>query len=90
MRDTIRKSANRYSKRVPENIARVQSAADLRIAAGHLQAFDALRNNICPTCGGPVRQNLSLTGWVQCAQFGAPAFRMNPLRAACPWQGFTV
>ena len=89
MRDTIRKSANRYSKRVPKNIARVQSAADLRIAAGRLQAADALRNNICPRCGAPVRQNLSLTGWVQCSKFGPgriEAFAPGP----CDWQGFTV
>jgi hypothetical protein len=88
MRDTIRKSSNRYGK--PRATARISSAADLRMAAARLQTADALKHNTCPTCGGPVGQNLSITGWVQCAQFGAPAFRMNPLRAACPWQGFTV
>lgn len=68
MRDTIRKSSNRYS-RVPMKGRRV-SAAQLRMASGNMKAQAALRDNRCPTCGGTVRQNLSLTGWVQCAQFG--------------------
>jgi hypothetical protein len=87
MRDTIRKSANRYSRQPMKN--RRSTAANDRVAAGRLQASNALRDNRCPTCGGPVRQNLSLTGWVQCAQFGAVGFRLDANRPACDWQGFT-
>ena len=69
--------------------ARRQSAAELRMAAGALVASNALRDNRCPTCGGTVRQNLSLTGWVQCAQYGAKGFRLDDNKPACDWQGFT-
>jgi hypothetical protein len=89
MRDTIRKSSNRYSQRPVKSLSRRQSAAQMRMAATRLQAADALKNNRCPTCSATVRQNLALTGWVQCSQFGAPEFRMNPNRPACDWQGFT-
>lgn len=85
MRDTIRKSANRYGRKPGGR----QGAAELRIAATRLQAADALKHNRCPTCGGTVRQNLSLTGWVQCAQYGAKGFRLDDNKPACDWQGFT-
>lgn len=30
---------------------------------------------VCPTCSSPLVRNLSLTGWYQCAAYGAPGFR---------------
>jgi len=88
MRDTIRKSSNRYGKPLGK-VARNKAAAQARMAASRLQATEALRINRCPTCSGTVRQNLALTGWVQCAQYGAPSFRLFPDRPSCDWQGFT-
>lgn len=89
MRDTIRKSSNRYARRASGAMARRHTGAALRMAAAHLKASDALAHNLCPQCGGPVRQNTALTGWVLCAQFGAPAFRLDADKPACDWQGFT-
>lgn len=88
MRDTIRKSANRYGRKPTDHVARIANAT-ARMAAIRLQASEALRINRCPQCGSTVRQNLSLTGWVQCAQFGAPSFRLDSTKPACDWQGFT-
>lgn len=87
MRDTIRKSANRYSSK--SNRTTRANDATSHMAASNLEAADALKHNRCPTCAGPVRSNLALTGWVQCAQFGAVGFRADANRPACNWQGFT-
>jgi hypothetical protein len=43
----------------------------------------------CPLCKGPLRYNSAIAGWWQCAQFGAPQFRMDKDRPACSWQGMT-
>lgn len=43
----------------------------------------------CPTCGATLRQNLSLTGWWQCSQFGADTHRLDPSKPACDFQCFT-
>lgn len=37
---------------------------------------------------GGVRQNLALTGWVQCDGYGAEGFRKAGSKP-CAWQGFT-
>lgn len=87
MRDTIRKSKNRWlARKGPKH----DNPANERMQAERLKAAEALRDNRCPTCGGPVRQNNAMTGWVQCAQFGARQFRFCPDRPECTWQGFTV
>lgn len=88
MRDTIRKSANRYDHLA--SLHRRVVAADLRMSAQRMVAANALRDNRCPTCHGPVRQNLALTGWVQCSQFGARDDRTDRYAPPCEWQGFTV
>jgi hypothetical protein len=59
------------------------------MAASQAEAQRALAANRCPTCGRSVRQNLALTGWVQCSQFGAVGFRADSAVPACSWQGFT-
>lgn len=66
-----------------------RKASELRMAEGRKEAAQALAENRCPVCGGPVRVNLAMTGWVQCAQFGAEGFRADSTRPACSWQGFT-
>jgi hypothetical protein len=43
----------------------------------------------CPQCGRPLRRNLSLTGWWQCSQLGAPGFRADSSQPSCDWQTFT-
>ncbi len=42
----------------------------------------------CPHCGAGLRQNLSIAGWWQCAQYGAVGFRADANKPACGWQGF--
>jgi len=80
-------AANRRELKARERRAAAESKR--RIEAAHAEAAEALRTNTCPTCGRKVRRNLSLTGWVQCEQFGAPAFRKDSTAAPCDWQGFT-
>ena len=75
--------ARRTRKLSAEEIARAE-----RMAAAREAVADAARRNRCPSCGGAVRRNLSLTGWWQCAQFGAPQFRADPRAPSCDWQGF--
>lgn len=62
--------------------------SEVRIGEAQLEASRALTANCCPRCGHPVRQNLAISGWVQCAQYGAPSFRARPADPACEWQGF--
>lgn len=66
-----------------------QEQSKTRIAAAHAKAAAALRANKCPRCGRAVRRNLSLSGWVQCSQFGAAQFRADANLPPCDWQGFT-
>jgi hypothetical protein len=77
-------NARRTKKLSPEQIA-----SNERIAKAQAEAQDALRSNCCPTCGRKVTRNLSITGWVQCSQFGAVGFRADANAAPCGWQGFT-
>ena len=44
---------------------------------------------ICPTCGGKLKRNLSMTGWWQCEQLGAEIIRKDATRPSCNFQGFT-
>ena len=65
------------------------SDSTLRMREQQRIAGEALRTNVCPSCGGGVHRNLALTGWVQCDGFGADGFRKNPNATPCSWQGFT-
>jgi|GEM_PF-1369422 len=44
---------------------------------------------VCPDCGAKIKQNLSITGWYQCEQYGAVTHRKNPNKPSCGWQTFT-
>jgi hypothetical protein len=68
---------------------KIDNARKQRIEEYKREAQDALRDNICPVCGGPVRENLSILGWIQCAQFGAEGFRLDSTKPSCNFQGFT-
>lgn len=60
-----------------------------RIQAGRAATRQVVATGCCPSCGRPVRRNLSLSGWWQCSQFGAPGFRADSTQPSCDWQGFT-
>lgn len=62
---------------------------DARVERDRQEARTAIQTNRCPQCGRPVRRNLSITGWIQCSQFGADTHRADKSQPACPWQGFT-
>lgn len=64
-------------------------AREARIAQARAEVQRIVATRICPLCGSALRRNLSLTGWWQCAQFGAPQFREDRSKPQCNWQGFT-
>lgn len=64
-------------------------AKEARIERDRQEARDAIAANRCPVCARPVRRNLSLTGWIQCNQYGADTHRADASQPACSWQGFT-
>jgi len=70
--------ANRCSKCHAEHMARLQAEARAVVATGH-----------CPKCGGALKRNLALTGWWQCAQYGAEGFRVDSSSPSCSFQTFT-
>ena len=42
----------------------------------------------CPRCGSKLKRNLAITGWWQCAQFGAEGFRARKHEPSCNFQAF--
>lgn len=62
---------------------------DKRVAAAKAETRQIVATGTCPTCGGHLKRNLSMTGWWQCAQLGAECFRKDPSKPSCSWQGFT-
>ena len=73
-------------ERAARKAARAASAA--RIATAQEETRRVVAAGRCPLCGSGLRRNLALTGWYQCAQFGADGFRADSTRPACGWQGF--
>lgn len=59
---------------------------EARVAA----VLEVVRTGRCPQCGGALRRNLALTGWWQCAQYGAETHRADATRPACSWQDFAA
>lgn len=64
-------------------------ASQARMALAKEDARRAVATGRCPKCGREVRRNSSMTGWIQCSQFGAPEFRADAAQPSCEWQGFT-
>lgn len=62
---------------------------DARLEQARAEVRAVVAAGRCPICGAAVKRNLSLTGWWQCAQFGAEQFREDPNKPQCSWQGFT-
>jgi hypothetical protein len=71
-----------------QKLARWRLAMD-RIDTARAATQAVVTSGKCPTCGSAIRHNNSLTGWVQCAQFGAAGFRADASKPSCDWQGFT-
>ncbi len=69
--------------------AQQRAASKARMEAAYVEARLIVATGKCPKCGGPIKRNLSITGWWQCAQFGSPPFRANPKGPECLWDCFT-
>lgn len=67
-----------------------QLARALRLEDARQEVIRIVATGVCPQCGRKLRQNLSLTGWWQCSQFGAVGFRADAEQPSCDWQGFTA
>lgn len=59
-----------------------------RTAARVAEALAIVSTGRCPSCGQNLRRNLSLTGWYQCAGYGAEGFRAADSKP-CSFQIFT-
>jgi len=79
--------AQRIQRRVRR--AKDRKAEIARMAQERARVAAIVALGVCPECGAPLRRNLALTGWWQCAQYGAPGFRADAATPACSWQGFT-
>lgn len=62
---------------------------NLRLEQGRAEVEAVVATGKCPRCGSPLRRNLSMSGWWQCEQLGAPSYRARPDEDECGWQGFT-
>ena len=69
--------------------AQQRIASKARTEAAYAEARAIVATGKCPRCGSALKANLSITGWWQCAQYGEPAFRMNPNGSECIWQCMT-
>ena len=65
------------------------TTATAKLEALQTEAREIVATGICPDCGAKLRRNLSITGWWQCEQYGAPNFRKIGTNAACDFQCFT-
>ena len=57
-----------------------------RTVARKVEAYKIVKSGICPYCGSFLRNNLSISGWWQCEQFGAESFRKDSTKPACSFQ----
>lgn len=73
-------------QRAERKAARLAQAA--RIAAAKAEALRILESRVCPQCGQYLRRNFAITGWWQCAGFGADGFRAAG-STPCDFQMFT-
>ena len=60
-----------------------------KLEAIHAENRRILATGCCPLCRSALRQNLSMSGWWQCSQFGAVGFRADASKPACDFQMFT-
>jgi len=78
------------AQKAAETRARNKEAA-ARIAKVKAEAQAVVATGKCPSCSLPLQRNPALSGWWQCAAYGAPGFRPRGLEAAspCSFQCFT-
>jgi len=60
-----------------------------RLASCQEETRVIVRSGRCPQCGAGLRNNLAITGWWQCEQYGSEGFRKDSSKPKCSWQGFT-
>jgi hypothetical protein len=75
-------------KRKALKIERAQR--DARLQECLRLAREQVATGKCPQCGAGLRNNLAISGWWQCNQYGAEGFRKDSTKPACSWQAFTV
>jgi len=75
------------------NVSKCQSGLNLstkeRDERRYVKARAIVAKGVCPSCGAKIKQNLSITGWYQCEQYGAVTHRKDPSKPSCGWQTFT-
>jgi hypothetical protein len=49
------------------------------------EGIAVVSTGVCPCCGQKIVRNLSITGWFQCAGYGAEGFRAAGSKP-CSWQ----
>ncbi len=69
--------------------AQQRAASKARMEAAYAEARLIVATGKCPRCGSALKRNLSITGWWQCEQFGAPTFRKRPNDPQCGWDCMT-
>ena len=67
-----------------------KAAYKAKMEAQRAEAIRIVTAGKCPQCGEGFRQNLAMTGWYQCVQFGAEGFRKDASKPSCSFQCFTV
>lgn len=67
-----------------------KTAQVTKATARREEAIRIVSGGVCPCCGAGIRRNLSMAGWYQCQQYGAPGFRKDANKPSCGWQTFTV
>lgn len=67
-----------------------REATKVRMEKNRAEAIAIVATGKCPECGAGLRNNLAMTGWWQCQQFGAEGFRKDSSKPACSFQCFTV
>ena len=84
-----RNSCNDCGKVIGKHARRCKSCGDKYETARKAHAARVIEAGKCPDCG-PLRRNLALSGWYQCAALGEPSFRAPEYRnaPACSFQIF--
>jgi uncharacterized protein (DUF983 family) len=59
-----------------------------RIEAAQAETRRVWSSGCCPSCGAGLVLNRSISGWVQCEQYGTEGFRKDSTKPSCSYQGF--
>ncbi len=72
-------------KRMSKYARQCRDCAAKRTAQLIAEGTAVVSAGCCPDCGQAIRSNNSITGWFQCAGYGAEGFRAAGSRP-CSWQ----